>query len=486
MHLVQRLSWLSVTALVAAALVVPASEGSRPGTAIAPRQAPRDALAGLRAPQPKATPFALEAAVVDYTNAIPMDARYPVLDPSGKPAGSARWRVVVGTGNCCENYLAAGPDGRIYDFGSTYLVFSDDEGKTWKQVRPARTVAATGGEGTIVLAPNGDVLGVTWIPYGGDRVETFKYDAEAEKWFYSYAALHQPFYDRESIAVIPGPVAHLGEEHPYVVVMRGGWPSKNPWYLSFDGLTYLRPNHRKLDSDTNDPVSRWLEVRPDPMLDWIQPAIQSTVATLGRRLALALPDSYRLGSERIDVFDPDTLSWAPFELPRGRLPAGLGAKLVADSTGKLHYVFMTRREAFLWTTRDGGRTWAKQLIPMPFPGARTWSQDGLQPGGETFPPDPRFELVANGRVGILALSIQVHDPKEEVHINYVYKYDISGERPRLVRILQVGDGNLEFGNDVSASGARMDFQSIALLPDGRIVVSFGDETHSSPAVAIEQ
>lgn len=475
--------------LVAASLLAALGDPGAPGTSATSRskraKAPRATSYPLPLPQAESGPVELEATVIDFPT-FATENVYPVFDKNGRRSGTARWRVVTGTGNCCENYLATTPEGRMYDFGSTYLVFSDDEGKTWSQVRPQRTAAAIGGEGSVVLAPNGDVVGVTWIPYGGDRVETFKYDAEANKWFYSYVALHHPFFDRESVAVIPGPIEHLGEEHPYVAVMRGGWPTKNPWYYSFDGLNYVRPNHRALDSESRRPVERWLDVRASKSLDWIQPAIQTTITPLGRGLALAMPDRYRFGSERVDIFDQSDLGWSPFQLPQGELEPGLASKLVVDSTGRLHHVYMTRTKAFYLVSTNGGRTWHEQVIPMPFPGARTWVQGRLDEIYEADPPDPRFEFVANGDLGIMALSVQIHDPERTVDSNYVYRYRLDGARAELQKVYQVGAGDQAFGGDVLATGPRMDFQSIALLPDGRIVVSFGDKSHPQPAVAIEQ
>ena len=41
------------------------------------------------------------------------------------------------------------------------------------------------------------------------------------------------------------------------------------------------------------------------------------------------------------------------------------------------------------------------------------------------------------------------------------------------------------GSDVSSTAPRLDFSSMAILPDGRVAVSFNDSKHTSPAVAIE-
>ncbi|MGH2747284.1 MAG: hypothetical protein ACRDKB_05115, partial [Actinomycetota bacterium] len=47
----------------------------------------------------------LPARVVPYDQAVVDVKSYPVFDARGKRLGSARWRVIQNTGNCCENYL---------------------------------------------------------------------------------------------------------------------------------------------------------------------------------------------------------------------------------------------------------------------------------------------------------------------------------------------------------------------------------------------
>src|SRR5207302_11408781 len=74
-------------------------------------------------PQP-----ALPASVVDITRPSTVN-RYPTTDygtttdSSDDHSGITRWRVVQGTGNCCENYLTITRDGRLLDFGGTYINF---------------------------------------------------------------------------------------------------------------------------------------------------------------------------------------------------------------------------------------------------------------------------------------------------------------------------------------------------------------------------
>ncbi|MCA1824778.1 MAG: hypothetical protein LC640_11080, partial [Frankia sp.] len=145
----------------------------------------------------------------------PKTISYARYDAKGKRAGSVKWRVTTAGGNCCEVLVTSTRTGRLVEFGGTYPVFSDDHGRSWTEVAPAvpstsrvpnpgpRKIA--GGEGTVVMAPGGDIVGVGWDPYSGDRLQPFLYDAASKTWVYSEHPLHEPFYDREWMAVAKGP-----------------------------------------------------------------------------------------------------------------------------------------------------------------------------------------------------------------------------------------------------------------------------------------
>jgi hypothetical protein len=122
------------------------------------------ALGATGAAATSTAPVGLPAPIVDFTpDKIRMES-YPSTDFSDvEPVeGSTDWRVVHGTGNAAELWLTVSPEGRLYDMGGRYINYSDDEGETWKSVRPLEPLV--NGEGSVVMAPNGDVLGVTWGP----------------------------------------------------------------------------------------------------------------------------------------------------------------------------------------------------------------------------------------------------------------------------------------------------------------------------------
>ena len=195
---------------------------------------------------------ALPAQVVSIQRPTALVA-YPTVDYGKKTrAGSTTWRVVQGTGNCCENYLTTTKGGRLLDFGGSFVNFTDDRGLTWHQVRPLTPLV--NGEGTIVLAPNGDVDAIGWDPYSGDHLQAFKYEAFSGKWFYAEQPLHQPFYDREWITVVPGPFSIGGRTVPFISFLKGGYPWKDPAFVSTDGLTYTDASSMFLDETLNAPV----------------------------------------------------------------------------------------------------------------------------------------------------------------------------------------------------------------------------------------
>jgi hypothetical protein len=182
----------------------------------------------------------IEATVVSVERDV-VKRSFPSVDHGSPTAddnrhGKTTWRVVAGTGNCCENYLTTSRQGRLFDFGGTWVQISDDRGLTWKQVEPLTPLIT--GEGTIAVAPNGDIIGIGWDPYSGDHLQAFKYEAFSGKWFYNELPLHTPFYDREWVTVVPGPFSVDGRTVPYISFVKGGYPSKELWLWSADGLNY--------------------------------------------------------------------------------------------------------------------------------------------------------------------------------------------------------------------------------------------------------
>jgi hypothetical protein len=191
----------------------------------------------------------LPAKVVSITRPTALKT-YATVDYSKKTVGKTTWRVVQGTGNCCEDYLTSTPKGRLLDFGGSFINYTDDQGLHWHQVQPLNPLV--NGEGAIVVNPNGDIDAIGWDPYSGDHLQAFKYTAATKAWTYAEQPLHQPFYDREWITVLPGPFVINGQSYPYVTFVKGGYPWKDPAFYSTDGLTYTNASSMFLDETTGD------------------------------------------------------------------------------------------------------------------------------------------------------------------------------------------------------------------------------------------
>lgn len=421
------------------------------------------------------------AQVVDFSPPL-RTAKYGVTDYGKSPSArddrhfKAAFRIVKNTGNCCENYVTSSASGRIFDQGGKYINYTDDSGKTWKSVQPLAPLV--NGEGTISIGPGGDVLGVQWDPYSGDHLQAYKYDAVGEEWLYLESPLHTPFYDRPWLSVVPGPFTVSGSKVPYVNFV-DGYPHTGTLLYSTDGLTYTQASSPYIDSNLEDPVESWIPTKKDPELDLMQPNTNSPIIPLGGGRALAPPDAF--GSDW-SILNPETLRWAPFTLPGGEQLRG---RYLVDGRGRLHN-FVPGASGFEYRiSTNGGKTWKSTAVTLPEGVAA--SVGGLQ-----------LDFRANAKVGVAAVSFHARDGAQNADIDLLYKLDISTDSPRLSRLYEIGLGDVDASSSGPPADIRFDFNTVAILPDGRIAVSFLDSstdeaTHLAkgvvnrlgPALAIE-
>ena len=447
----------------------------------------------------------LPANVVTFT---PNDASvqtYPSVQygPGGSSTtGQTSWRVVNGLGNGAEKFVGTTPTGRITDLGGRYLTFSDDNGVSWLQAQPTNPLVNA--EGAVAWAPNGDIVGVTWDPYGGDRLYAYKYDAAAQQWLYLQNP-DTPFYDRPEIAVIPGPltvpVTGGGTQSvPYISLVSS---HGSPVSYSTDGLSYTN----LVGDGSSSPVTQWLPHPGDPNLDWVQSQTWSNMRALGGGWALDYSggggaEDYNLtdnlSSSSLLLFNPSDLALHPLTLPGASFLTKTSTVQV-DSLGRIHGIAVhSDRQGFDYDiSADGGQTWATLSVSSP-----PFEKINSNTGGDV------FDLRVDAHLGIAALVTRTDvgsasnppgagDPEQD----YVYKFDISGPTASLLTRYNVGLGNTTvdtaYLGSYETGGHRYDFASIALLPDGRVVTSFMDESTHMPfpsagndieasAVAIEQ
>ena len=443
-------------------------------------------------------------AVVEPFAAHVSEASFPTLDPTGKPLGRTRWRVVAGTGNIRENYLASTESGMLLDFGGEWLRFSEDEGRTWSSVIPTEEYMNWWSfEGAVAVAPGGDVVaaGQDAPASGVFRAMTFKYEADVKKWFFSFAESSAPAFDRPAIGVLPGPFEIANQTVPYISVLRGGILfGKSYWTYSLDGLNYGLVNARFVDGMASVPVTEPLEVDRWPELDWIQSHDLIGVTPLGRGKALAEKPSVGVWETEAHaprtILDPTTLRWTRYDFsPEGPPPSTIvncvdeiewpdclasEGRTLADSRGNLHHVVFSWEENSIlyWFSSDGGATWRKVKTPL-LDGYEAPFNAGL---------DKTFRVSgAHHKTAVVVHTIKSRDPL--VTQDLVYEFSFRKGPPRVKRIHVLGDGGYSCfpdstAADLTAEGA-CDFPSVTFLRGGRLAVSFTDAAHREPAIAIE-
>jgi hypothetical protein len=394
------------------------------------------------------------------------ERRFPVYDASGRRSRTAAWRVTAAGGNCCEVFVAATSAGRLVEFGGTYPMTSDDRGTSWQQVRPGTPLL--GGEGAISAAPGGDVVGVGWDAYTGDHLQAFKYDGEARTWTYAEVPLHEPVYDRPWIAVVPGTFRLPdGRVSDYATVVRANYLSafRETFLVSYDGLSYT-PTTDLATIRLGGAANGFLDVAAVRDLDYAQPHRGSRLAALGAGRLLNILSPKPATCPATVWSSANSTGWSCVSMP----DHAFAESLVVDSRGWLHEVSPDEGGLAYRVSNDGGRTWREASIAMPDADAAI--------DGATL-----IDHKAHGALGVAAVAAHVRIGAFAQDV--VFRVDVSGATPRLVETLYVGRGDTQPGKGVSETGARFDFVSVAILPDGTFATAFHDSTSNDPLLAVE-
>ena len=92
-----------------------------------------------------------------------------------------------------------------------------------------------------------------------------------------------------------------------------------------------------------------------------------------------------------------------------------------------------------------------------------------------------YDAVANGALGQAVVSARFDDAKGNGQ-DVVFRVDTKSAQPRRLQTYLVGNGDINTANDVTGSaGYRFDYESVTLLPDGHIAVTFDDSTCLQPS-----
>jgi hypothetical protein len=246
----------------------------------------------------------------------------------------------------------------------------------------------------------------------------------------------------------------------YVTLIKG-FPHEL-WHYSYDGLHYPFTISKAVDGATTAQITEWLEVEADESFDYIQPlpVLGGSVTALGGGKGV-------FGSL---MFSGEDMRWHRFSLPEGAMVGGITQ---TDSLGRIHNVARSGTDAVYRMSADGGRTWTELDLP------------NINPG----------DLKAHAAAGVAAVSGVTGTQ------DVLYKLDITGDEPKVLRHYVIGDGQdcrcQGIGFYGLQGGHRFDFHSVAILPDGRVAVSFMDSTTEmafptlaqpviAPALAVEQ
>ncbi len=409
------------------------------------------------------------AATVSNVSASNSSASFNVYSPSGTLLRSQSYRLTNAGGNCCEVQVGVTPTGRILEFGGDYPFYSDDRGASWKRVS---ALTITGGEGSISAAPGGDIVGITWSPYVGDRLQSYKYTAATGQWETAIVPVHSPGFDRPWLSVVKGPISWAGGTAPYLTIARGGLLyGKEVEMVSFDGLNYVVPDSRLLDGlrNTLTPASAPLPTVADADLDTQQGPAPGAVAAIGagRALRRVVSGDYSTCPFLQLAMQPDG-SWSCLTLGGTQL----FGTYRADSNGWLHEVRVAGSTVDVRTSTDGGVTWSTASATLPAGSSLSGTMPDIKADGV------RKRLY----VGLRAVGGTGWSGEQDL----VLRFDYTGGVPSYAERWNIGLGNRTVGSSIAATGQRMDFTSLVVLPDGKVVTTFTDSTTGgSPSMAIQ-
>jgi hypothetical protein len=378
--------------------------------------------------------------------------KFPVLDARGRKTGTASWRWTDIGGDCCETYLTTTPKGRVLEFGGVVPFYSDDRGKSWWKVTP--TTPLYNGEGALVVVGD-NVYGAGWDPYTGDHLQGFRYTGKSKAWEVSEVPMHSPFFDREWITYAKGPFTIGGTTYPFATIIRGGGVTKSLEILSGDGLDYSTPSIPSQEATSTEVPMFVPKVVKNPDADYWQPNPGTFTLPMTAGGVLL----FNNGSDRLPcdaaLLNQKTAKWGCVRLPWK--PHGTVRQ---DSRGWLTEVQATKQNVNVGVSTDGGRRWRSIDIAIP--------EDRVLAGGNS----SLHDVKVNGRLGIAAISVRGDNAKGGQDM--VFVVDVKTAQPRLLRTYYVGRGDLTATSGLASSSYRFDFCSVAILPDGKLAVSFDD------------
>ena len=85
-----------------------------------------------------------------------------------------------------------------------------------------------------------------------------------------------------------------------------------------------------------------------------------------------------------------------------------------------------------------------------------------------------YDFRANAKLGIAAVSL--HARRGNSDLDILYKLDVQTNKPRLTHLYEIGKGDVDASNSGPPAQIRFDFATVAILPSGKLAISFLDST----------
>jgi hypothetical protein len=164
-----------------------------------------------------------------------------------------------------------------------------------------------------------------------------------------------------------------------------------------------------------------------------------------------------------------SIEWACPEWAPDILAPQAGDVVRVDSAGAIHVTTVDIGSNVIAhrVSTDAGKTW--KTVKAKVPGRK-----GIE----------NWDMQVNAALDQVVIAVHASAGSTQPDQDMVFRFtNIHGDIA-LKEILLVGNGDQVFGSGLGAD-VRFDYTTIALLPDGRVAVSFGDRRHVPPALAVE-
>ena len=242
----------------------------------------------------------------------------------------------------------------------------------------------------------------------------------------------------------------------------GSTAAKAVELIATDGLSYTTASYPNNDvqQSSAEPAFFKIPVVKNPDADWWQPNPGTFTLPMNAGGVLLFNNSAdNLGADAARL-NPSTLVWERVRL--AFKPKGIVRQ---DSRGWLTMTTRVGNEIEFAQSTNGGVTWKTTTLVLPPTVSKIESSGNY------------LDVKVNGKLGQAVVSTRADNAKG-IGQDLVWRIDVKKPQPKVLKTYAVGLGNAPsaIGLVAGAAADRFDFPSVALLPNGRIAVSFQDRS----------